>query len=315
MTPSGPDSSMTDDSMTDASANGSCVHTAQAWSWIRQVAKSTRDSSGSIPFEGTLHEGGQRLEIEADGSWRCNRPVDDDAAQLLTIWLPWCMANLADGPQVIAQIGQSLDGRIATVSGASHYVTGEQSLVHLHRLRALVDAVIVGAGTVAADDPQLTVRHVEGDNPLRVVLDPRGRVSAERSVFAQPTAPTWHLVGAGVEGHGAASHVSVKSLMPGVGGVDPAQIIALLAEHGCRRILVEGGGLTISRFLEAKCLDRLHSVVAPMLIGSGRPALTLPEIDSLDDALRPACRYFRLGDDMLFDLELRDAARHDITRR
>ena len=71
-------------------------------------------------------------------------------------------------------------------------------------------------------------------------------------------------------------------------------------------MLIEGGGLTISRFLEADCLDRMHSVVAPMLIGSGRPALTLPEIETLDGALRPACRHFCLGQDMLFDLDLRD---------
>lgn len=284
-------------------------HTAKAWSWIRQVANATRDTSGNRPFDGTIRDGDRRLEIDADGAWRCNHPLDDEAAQLLTIWLPWCMANVNGGPRVIAQIGQSLDGRIATAGGASHYVTGEQSLVHLHRMRALVDAVIVGAGTVAADDPQLSVRHVEGDNPLRVVLDPRGRVPAERHVFTQPVAPTWHLVGAGVEGHGAAAHVSAKTLTSGPDGVDPAQIIALLAEHGYRRILVEGGGLTISRFLKAKCLDRLHSVVAPMLIGSGRPALTLPEIDSLDDALRPLCRHFQLGDDMLFDLDLRDTSR------
>jgi len=73
---------------------------------------------------------------------------------------------------VIGQLGQSLDGRIATPSGKSHYITGPESLVHLHRMRAWVDAVIVGAGTVAADNPQLTVRRVEGRNPVRVVIDP-----------------------------------------------------------------------------------------------------------------------------------------------
>ncbi|WP_083627853.1 RibD family protein [Salinicola sp. MH3R3-1] len=278
----------------------------KAWRWIRRVAALTRDGRAEARFDGVIVEGDLRLEIDAHGGWSCNHQLDDQAARLLSIWLPWCMTDTSRGPCVIAQLGQSLDGRIATASGASHYVTGAQSLVHLHQLRALVDAVVVGAGTVAADDPQLTVRHVEGDNPLRVVLDPRGRVPAERGVFRQPVAPTWHLVNEGVAGHGDADHVSVKPLSPGPSGIDPAQIVALLAEHGHRRILVEGGGLTISRFLEAGCLDRLHSVVAPMLIGSGRPALTLPEIDTLDDALRPACRHFRLGDDMLFDLDLRD---------
>lgn len=281
------------------------IDIAQAWNWIRQMAEDTRAGE----FDGVLKGDDRHLHVDADGAWTCNRDVDADAAQLLTIWLPWCMAGLAvEKPCVIAQIGQSLDGRIATITGASHYVTGEASLIHLHRLRALVDAVIVGAGTVDVDDPQLTVRHVEGHDPLRVILDPRGRVPAERSVFRNPVAPTWHLVSRGVEGQGSANHVTVKSLTPDMGGIDPKEVISLLAAAGYRRILVEGGGQTISRFLEAGCLDRLHSVVAPMLIGSGRPAITLPAIDTLDRALRPACRHFRLGNDVLFDLDLRHGA-------
>src|SRR5689334_1305941 len=77
---------------------------------------------------------------------------------------------------VVGQIGQSLDGRIATVTGHSHYINGEAGLVHLHRLRALVDAVVIGIGTALADDPQLTVRRVEGRNPARIVIDRNGRL-------------------------------------------------------------------------------------------------------------------------------------------
>src|SRR5947207_8493890 len=80
---------------------------------------------------------------------------------------------------VIAQTGQSLDGRIATPTGHSHYINGAEARAHLHRLRALVDVVVVGVGTVLADDPQLTVRLVSGPCPARVVLDPNGRASAD----------------------------------------------------------------------------------------------------------------------------------------
>src|SRR5262249_7951477 len=82
----------------------------------------------------------------------------------------------ADGMTVIAQTGQSLDGRIATSTGHSKYINGQEGLDHLHRLRALVDAVVVGVGTAVADDPQLTVRRVSGPNPARIVLDPQGRL-------------------------------------------------------------------------------------------------------------------------------------------
>ena len=81
---------------------------------------------------------------------------------------------------VVGQIGQSLDGRIATVSGHSHYINGTDGLDHLHRLRAMLDAVVVGIGTAIQDNPQLTVRRVSGPNPARVVIDPRGRLSPER---------------------------------------------------------------------------------------------------------------------------------------
>src|SRR4051812_25903843 len=83
-------------------------------------------------------------------------------------------ARPATGCVTVGQIGQSLDGRIATPTGHSQYINGSPGLCHLHRLRAVVDAVVVGAGTVRADDPQLTVRHVEGPDPVRVVIDPRG---------------------------------------------------------------------------------------------------------------------------------------------
>ena len=79
------------------------------------------------------------------------------------------------GPVVVAQLGQSLDGRIATATGASKYISGFEALKHLHRLRAEVDAVLIGVGTLIADDPALTVRHVEGEHPVRVVIDPNGR--------------------------------------------------------------------------------------------------------------------------------------------
>ncbi|MFZ4534452.1 MAG: RibD family protein, partial [Alsobacter sp.] len=85
-------------------------------------------------------------------------------------------ASPAGAPFVVAQLGQSLDGRIATVSGESRYINGMAALDHLHAIRAHVDAVLVGIGTVLADDPQLTVRRVAGRNPARVVLDPRGRL-------------------------------------------------------------------------------------------------------------------------------------------
>ena len=91
--------------------------------------------------------------------------------------------SAADGCFVLGRIAQSLDGRIAIASGASQWISGHEDIVHMHRLRALFDAVVVGARTVRADDPQLTTREVEGPSPVRVVLDTDRRLDARYRVF------------------------------------------------------------------------------------------------------------------------------------
>jgi riboflavin-specific deaminase-like protein len=170
-----------------------------------------------------------------------------------------------------------------------------------------VDAVVVGAGTVAADNPRLTVRQVEGNNPVRVVLDPDGRLDRRSHIFTDGAARTIEVrrSDAQVSRDAPPAHPDVVRLSSDANGFEPGTILDTLRAQGLRRVLVEGGGVTVSRFLQAGSLDRLHVTVAPMLIGSGRPSLVLDPIVSLNDALRPTCRHFRLGDDMLFDLDLR----------
>jgi len=118
--------------------------------------------------------------------WECRLPVDDSRRELLNLYLPICSATLRH-PLTVGHLGQSLDGFIATPTGDSQFVTGEQNLLHMHRMRALSDAVVVGAGTVAADDPQLTTRMVEGPNALRVVFDPARRLNAKGYCLAIAT--------------------------------------------------------------------------------------------------------------------------------
>ena len=245
------------------------------------------------------------LQVHTSGRWETSVEVDAVAHDVMEMYLPLQLqADL-----VIAQIGQSLDGRIATESGHSHYVTGRADIRRLHRLRALVDAVVVGARTVAFDDPRLTVREVEGDNPVRVVLDPDGRLDTGRNVFSDGAART--LVVRRAPEKDAHPSVADDVLMipfSSPDGFDPKIVLRMLRDAGYRRVLIEGGGITVSRFVQAGVVDRLHVTVAPLLIGSGRPALTLTTIQSLDQALRPRCRHFRLGEDILFDLDLRTRA-------
>jgi len=215
-------------------------------------------------------------------------------------------ALAAEGPQVvIAQLGQSLDGFIATRSGDSRGLTGPEDHRHLHRLRSLVDAVVVGASTVLADDPRLTVREVPGESPTRVVLDPGARVSPTASVLADPEAPTLWLVGASAPaGLAGGPHVTVVR-MRSDGPFEPADVVRVLLDRGLGRVLVEGGGRLVSAFLAAGALDRLYVTVAPRLLGDGVPGVRFPGADALADSRRGRPRSFRLGNDVCTELNFR----------
>ena len=209
-----------------------------------------------------------RLTGAARGFWQLYAPIAEGSAEKSF---------------VLGQLGQSLDGRIATATGHSHYINGPEAIDHLHRLRALVDAVVVGIGTVLADDPQLTVRRVPGPHPARVVIDPNARLPRDARLLA------------GGRRAGLSSCKADSGRCPDAqrrsscrctkAASIPADIVAALAERGFKRLLIEGGAKTLSAFLAAGALDRLHLCVAPLVIGAGPIGLDLPPIDRLEEAL------------------------------
>ena len=166
-----------------------------------------------------------------------------------------------------------------------------------------VDAVVIGVGTALADDPQLTVRQVTGPNPTRVVLDPNGRLPTSAKVFAADGVRRILITAEGTRCPPPAD-IEVVALPLTGGSIAPPAILAALAERGLRRILIEGGADTVSRFLMAGCLDRLHVTVAPVIFGSGRPGFVLPPVERADQALRTRMRIFQLDEDVLFDCDL-----------
>ena len=298
------------------------------------IAQAAREATGSI--DPTIERG---FTLEADGrlhplpahdprtllywrpsiGWCPALAPDDPRRDLLELYLPISSATAAN-PITVGHLGQSLDGFIATPSGDSCYVTGPQNILHLHRLRALCDAVIVGARTVETDNPRLTTRLVSGNNPLRVVLDPRGRLSASHHVFSDGDARTVRVIGRGMDQgmgpHGISTRTSgsaranplrdkVMEVDSDGGSLDLKDLVRQLHAHGCFRIFVEGGGVTVSAFLEAGLLDRLHIAVAPLLIGEGRPAVRMAPRLRLKDCMKVQPRIYRTGEDVLFDCDLR----------
>jgi 3,4-dihydroxy 2-butanone 4-phosphate synthase / GTP cyclohydrolase II len=207
---------------------------------------------------------------------------------------------VAAGPTItIAQLAQSIDGFIASRTGDANYVSGAEDREHLHRLRALVDAVVVGAQTITADDPQLTTRAVPGPSPVRVIIDPRGRVPRDARVLTDGRAKTLWCV---ATGSGApqklAAHVELVTLKLEAGRFPPEALLDSLRLRGLGRVLIEGGGRTVSDFLAADVLDRLYLTTAPILVGDGIPGVRFAGGDLLSDAITASVRRFSLGPDI-----------------
>ena len=289
----------------------------EAWSIVLDAAahaETLARRNASAAF--TLDAGGRLREVASGDpgavvAWRPHTgfeltlPANDPRHAMIDLYLPICNATDAQ-PVTVGHLGQSLDGFIATHSGESQYVTGEENILHLHRMRALCDAVIVGAGTVAADDPQLTTRHVSGPSPVRVVLDPTRRLAEHYKVFNDDSAVTLYVCAKSLarDGETHFGRAALVAVNEGPDGVDVGEVLRLLRARGCHRIFVEGGGVTVSMFLEANLLDRLQIAIAPLLIGDGRPAIRLPARTALSDCHRPRYRVFRMGADVLFDCEI-----------
>jgi len=203
-----------------------------------------------------------------------------EGRELVRAW----MASVERGrPFVTLKTATSLDGRIAAADGSSRWITSPASRAHAHALRAEVDAILVGTGTVLTDDPALTARTPEGElaahQPLRVVVGHREVPQGAR------------LRGAGGELVPLPTH-------------EPAEVLAALHEREVRHVLLEGGSTLAAAFLRAGLVDALHSYVAPVLLGAGPSAVGDLGITGIDGALRWSTRaVHRLGPDVLIVAE------------
>lgn len=194
-------------------------------------------------------------------------------------------------PSVTLKLATSLDGRIATASGESQWITGDAARLEGHRLRAAHDAILVGIGTVLADDPMLTARLPDRpvDQPLRIVLDSRQRLGLESNLVrtARETPvmvvtgqlPSSRLIAAGVRVMRVHTSASGRPL--------PNHVLAALYGEGVRSLLIEGGGEVASSFLRADVVDRIEWFRAPILLGAeARPGVGPLAVGLLGEARR-----------------------------
>lgn len=232
------------------------------------------------------------------------QPVDAALLAAARVYLPVLLgaaaARTAGRTFTVAHVTQTLDGRIACLSGHSQWIGNAADLRHAHRMRALLDAVMVGSGTALADDPRLTVRLVDGPNPRRIVVSGSGRVVTQGGRLRL------------FEGDGAEIVVAANcTVTPPVGATQivpvaatgaclaPADVLAALRARGIASIYLEGGSVTLSSFLAARQVDLLQVHVAPMVLGSGIPSFALPAVDHLDGASRFAMDHAALDGHLL----------------
>ncbi len=186
----------------------------------------------------------------------------------------WLMPFRTARPFVVWKFAATLDGRSAAADGTSRWITGAGARTEVHRLRAAVDTIVVGIGTVLGDDPQLTARMDEdsaAQQPLRVVVDSEGRTPSEARVL-DDAAPTW------IATADAVSNVD--------GRVDLTALLAELYRRGRRYVLVEGGPTLAGSFVRAGLVDRFVAYVAPALLGAGKNAVDGAGIDTIGEAVR-----------------------------
>lgn len=214
-------------------------------------------------------------------------------------------------PHVTVHYAQSLDGRIATCTGDSQWIGGPASLRLAHQLRADHAAVLVGVGTVVADNPRLTVRLVEGSSPRRIVVDSRLRLPLATNLLVDGAAPTWVATTPAAP---AERIEAVKQRGADVLVVDPDEhgqvdlrrlLMCLAADHGLQSVLIEGGGGVITSALRQGVVDRLVVCIAARLIGSGVAAVGDLGVTRLREAPGFSGARFRLlEDDVIFEGQL-----------
>lgn len=216
--------------------------------------------------------------------------LDNQAIEFLKRYLPYALlphfARKQNEVFVISHLAQTLDGKIASVSGDSRWIGNEENLIHAHRMRALCDAVMVGAKTHKIDQPRLNVRHVEGQDPLKVVVG-----SDRAATFAQENGRLFI---------DTSDFECVDNDQK-----DVSQILSALQSKGVKSVYLEGGAATTSSFLKQGEVDQLQIHFSCKILGSGKQGYHFDGIESIDDCIQfKNPRFVPVGNEMMFVGEL-----------
>ncbi|MEQ8469581.1 MAG: RibD family protein [Marinoscillum sp.] len=221
-----------------------------------------------------------------------NQLPTNDTAVFLQLYLPHCLASLKaqqlQQTLCTAHIAQTIDGKIATFTGNSKWIGNQENLIHAHRMRALHDAVMVGKNTYLTDNPRLTVRHVPGNDPRRFVIWGREHTDPKVDIT---------LI---VIQNGKPSVKGAIELEASAGQINCADILKSLYQKGINSVYLEGGGMSISRFLEQGLINQLQIHISSKILGSGISAFRLEERERIQDSLVLTNKsYYQIGDEIM----------------
>ena len=199
---------------------------------------------------------------------------------------------------VIAQLGQSIDGRIALNNGNSHYINNPKSIIYLHCLRSISDAIIVGSNTIKKDDPLLTTRKIKGTNPKRIIIDGSLSLNNKYKIFNDGNE---NIIFTKSNKNIRLNNSTIIRLKE---KNFTKNLITQIKKLKYKYILVEGGSKTISELINDKYIDILQFMIAPILVGSGINSLNLKEISNLNKAIRPKHNFNELENEIIVNLFL-----------
>ncbi len=261
---------------------------------IRRLVASIQDPNPKVNGKGFNHLRDAGIQVEVG-------VLEDQARELNN---PYLKKTETGKTWVTLKIAQTLDGRIASKTGHSQWITGKAGRRYAHLMRATHDAVLVGAGTVHADDPLLDVRHVAGRNPVRIVLDTNFSLPPECKLLNTPdTAPTW-IFGAPDNGKMPdwADRPNVRAVIlkkNDYGCVSLHEMLEYIAEQGIMSLMVEGGSKIWTAFLDQHLVDKVEVVIAPIILGQGIDAIQDLGVLKVHDAVRlDHLHWRRIGSDL-----------------
>ena len=204
---------------------------------------------------------------------------------------------LKNNSNLIGQIGQSIDGKIALNNGKSHYINEKESIIYLHCLRSISDGVLVGVNTIIKDNPLLTTRKIKGQNPTRLIIDPSLKLTNKYKIFKDNNK---NIIFTNSSKRKKLYNTTIVKFPKKNFTLN---IYKYLKKTSLKTILIEGGPKTLSHFIELKLLNYMQFIISPTIIGSGIDSLKLKPITNLKNAIRKKNTISKLGKEIIVTLD------------